>query len=79
MYPYNEEASVTIEANFEYDELRDILFAKMVGDMSSIEDAESFYQVARTKQAEIGKKCWFISDVTDMTSKSAPSIHYSKL
>ncbi len=68
-----------IETSFEYDELRNILFAKMIGDMSSVEDAENFYQVVKTKQAEIREKCWFVSDVTDMTSKSAPAIHYSKL
>lgn len=68
-----------VETSFEYDEFRNTLYVKLVGNMSSIEDAEGIYRAVKTKQGEIGKKCWFISDVTDMTSKSAPAIHYSKL
>ncbi len=68
-----------VDVNFEYDEQENILLAKLVGNMDTDKDAVEVFEKIRVNVSSIGKKCWFISDVTELFPKSGPAIKYSKL
>ncbi|MEZ4813508.1 MAG: hypothetical protein R2883_08600 [Caldisericia bacterium] len=68
-----------VDVNFEYNEHENILFAKLVGNMDTDEDAIEVFEKIKANADRIGKKCWFVSDVTELFPKSGPAIKYSKM
>lgn len=68
-----------VEVTFEYDDIENILFAKVAGKMDTEQEALDTFEAIKNKRDQIGKDCWFISDVTELFPKSSTAIKYSKL
>ncbi len=70
---------MTVDVDFNYDGERNVLVGKLSGNMSTPEDAENVFNRIEKRVAEIGKKCWFVSDVRYLDVKQKAAIHYSRL
>ena len=68
-----------VDVDFSYNNVHNVLIGKLSGSMRTLEEADEVFHKVEQRISQVGKKCWFVSDVRELDVRHKVAIHYSKL